>query len=178
MRGIVTTLKLYFIIGYLAVEVGGIGACRPGRTQALPGLFWIMCTHITRTRCKDTWSPAYSICVYRCMYSIQCSDKIRFPQLHIKCGVAKSCPGTDTALQVPMVNHHYHMMAWCQQSQEWVDGLNHKQGQVVCLVLYQRQLDTHIKCFYINSDIWAYQVILFPFLLFRMFNNIKEACTE
>ena len=27
---------------------------------------------------------------------MQCSDKIRFPKLRIKCGVAKSCPGTHT----------------------------------------------------------------------------------
>ena len=36
------------------------------------------------------------------MYSVQCSDKIRFPQLDIKCSVAKSCTGTHTALQAPM----------------------------------------------------------------------------
>ena len=33
---------------------------------------------------------------------VQCSDKIRFPQLRIKCGAAKSCPGTHTGLQAPM----------------------------------------------------------------------------
>ena len=65
-----------------------IGACRPGHIWALPGLFWIMCTHITRTRCEDVWSPAYSICVHRRMYSVQCSDKIHFLQLHIKCSYA------------------------------------------------------------------------------------------
>ena len=58
--------------------------------------------HITRTGRKDTWSPAYSICVHRHTYSVQCSDKICFLQLHMKCGIAKSCPGTHTALQVPM----------------------------------------------------------------------------
>ena len=52
-----------------------------------------MHTHITRTRREDTWSPAYSICVHRRTYSVQCSDKICFLQLRIKCGVAKSCPG-------------------------------------------------------------------------------------
>ena len=31
---------------------------------------------------------AYDVCT---VYS---DDKIRFPQLRIKCGVAKSCPGT------------------------------------------------------------------------------------
>ena len=80
-----------------------IDVCRPGHTWALPGLFWIMRTHIMRTGRKDTWSPAYSIWVHRRTYSIQCSDKIHFPQLRIKCSVAKSCPGTHTALQAPMI---------------------------------------------------------------------------
>ena len=40
---------------------------------------------------------------YRRTYSVQCSDNM-LPQLRIKCGVAKSCPGTHTALQVPMAN--------------------------------------------------------------------------
>ena len=56
-----------------------IGACRPRHAWALPGLFRIMRTHI------------------------QCRDKIHFLQLCIKCSVAKSCPGTHTALQVPML---------------------------------------------------------------------------
>ena len=34
--------------------------CRPGHTRALPGLFRIMSTHITRTGCKDS---LYSICM-------------------------------------------------------------------------------------------------------------------
>ena len=79
-----------------------IGACMPGHIWALSGLFRIMRTHNTRTRREETWSPAYSICVHRRTYSVQCSDKIRFPQLHMKCGIAKSCPGTHKALQVPM----------------------------------------------------------------------------
>ena len=77
-----------------------IVTCRPGQTWALPWLFRIMHIHITRTGREDTWSPAYNICVHRRTYSVQCSDKIRVPQLDIKCGVAKSCPGTHTALQV------------------------------------------------------------------------------
>ena len=44
----------------------------------------------------------YSICVHRRAYSILFSDKIHFPQLCIKCGVAKSCPGTHTGQQAPM----------------------------------------------------------------------------
>ena len=36
------------------------------------------------------------------MHSVY-SDKIHFLQLYIKCSAAKSCPGTHTALQVPVV---------------------------------------------------------------------------
>ena len=58
----------------------------------------------TKSACLDAKTP-YIACVclrtHRCMYSIQCSDKVRVPQLH-KCGVAKSCPGTHTALQALM----------------------------------------------------------------------------
>ena len=79
-----------------------ISTCRPWHTRALPGLFRIMHTHIMRTGRKDMWSPAYSICVNRRTYSVQCSDKISFPQLHIKCDVAKSCLCTHTTLQAPM----------------------------------------------------------------------------
>ena len=44
------------------------------------------------------------LCTHRRTYSIQCSDKIRFLQLRIKCSIAKSCLGTHTALQAPMMN--------------------------------------------------------------------------
>ena len=43
-----------------------IGTRRPGiprYTQALPGLFRIMCTHITRTGREDTLHALYSLCV-------------------------------------------------------------------------------------------------------------------
>ena len=63
-----------------------IGACRPG-------LFQIMRTHIMRTGCEDTWSPAYSICVHRRTYGVQCSDKIHFLQLCIKCKRSQVLPG-------------------------------------------------------------------------------------
>ena len=36
-------------------------------------------------------------------YSVQCSEKNTLSQLLIKCGIAKSCPGTDPALQAPMM---------------------------------------------------------------------------
>ena len=35
--------------------VGNIGACRPGHTRALPGLFRIIRTHIMRTGREDTY---------------------------------------------------------------------------------------------------------------------------
>ena len=56
---------------------------------------------------QDTKIP-YIACLHMHTrtYSVQCSDKIRFSQLRIKCGVAKSCPGTHTALQAPMATTH------------------------------------------------------------------------
>ena len=59
----------------------------------------------THKRGPDAKTPyiAYArLRLNRRTYSVQCSDKIHFPQLRIKCGVAKSCPGTHTALQAPM----------------------------------------------------------------------------
>ena len=82
----------------LCLLVVCIGACRPRHTRALHGLFGIMGAHITMTGCEDTRSPAYSMRVHRRTYSVQCFDKIRFPQLCIKCGVAKSCPSIPTKL--------------------------------------------------------------------------------
>ena len=67
-----------------------IGACRPGHTRALPGLFQIMHTHITRTGCKDTWSPAiaYACTDIRIAYSAvtkydfrNCSSNAVLPSL-------------------------------------------------------------------------------------------------
>lgn len=61
-------------------------------------------------RTHITWSPylVVTICVHE---GVQCSDKIRFPraQLRMKCGVAKSCPDADTALQVPIPRSVYCM---------------------------------------------------------------------
>ena len=39
---------------------------------------------------------------YRCRIAYSVVNKKDFPQLRIKCGEAKSCPGTHTALQAPM----------------------------------------------------------------------------
>ena len=99
----------YFYFQNSQYQLLRIGACRPRHTRAMPVLYEIKHTHITRTGRKVPFSPPpslYSIRVlthHRHIYSLQCSDKIRFPQFRIKCGIAKSCPGIHTALQAPMV---------------------------------------------------------------------------
>ena len=65
-----------------------------------------MRTHITRTGHAKTLilqMHVYARTDVSVPYSAQCSDKKGFLQLRIKFGVAKFCPGTHTALQVPMV---------------------------------------------------------------------------
>ena len=66
-----------------------IGACRPGHTRVV---FRIMRILISRGRDAKTHGH---------QHSVKCSDKISFLQLCIECGVAKSYPGTYTALQAP-----------------------------------------------------------------------------
>ena len=102
-------------------------------------------TYINKQSRHVPTDPLYSICVlihtHRCTYSIQCSDKIRFLQLCIKCGVAKSCPGTYTALQAPILPSLYLLAAlgyansskylqisisiirWCSEYALWNVGL-------------------------------------------------------
>ena len=65
---------------------------------------------------RISWSPAYSICVHRRTYGVQCSDKVRFLQLHIKCGIANSCPGT-----VQLCRRLWARMAW-RTSHRWFLG--------------------------------------------------------
>ena len=95
-----------FLIVWLLFEDGvwSIGACRPGHTRALPGLFRSIRTLIMRTRCEDTrhtLRPAYKCAFARTDISIAYSVVTKsLPQLRIKCGITKSCPGTHTALQV------------------------------------------------------------------------------
>ena len=76
-----------------------------GMPRHCPGYFEALCTHITRTEHEDArraLRPAQAcLCTYRRTYSVQCSDNT-LPQLRIKCGVAKFCPGTHSALQAPM----------------------------------------------------------------------------
>ena len=75
----------------------------PGIPGHCPGYFE-SCLLISRG--PDARRPyiAYAcLCMHRRTSSVQCSDKVRFPQLRIKCGIAKSYPGTHTALQAPMV---------------------------------------------------------------------------
>ena len=87
------------------------GACRPRHTRAMPGLFRIMLYsyHEDQTRrhvaCPQTPCIAYAcLHMHRRTYSVQCSDEICFPQLRIKCGIARSCLGTHTALQAPITS--------------------------------------------------------------------------
>ena len=76
------------------------------QVQAYPGIARVISNHAYSYH--DDWAQRHmvtsnSICVHRRMYSVQCSDKIHFPQLlRIKFGVAKSCPVIHTALQAPM----------------------------------------------------------------------------
>ena len=67
-------------------------------------IVWVILNHAYSYHEDWTQRHLYCICVpkHRRTYSIQCSDKKCFPQLCIKCSIAKCCPGTHTALQVPM----------------------------------------------------------------------------
>ena len=110
----ITSLSMY---KWLMMETSAPqGTCRPGHIRALPGIFQIMPTHITRTGREDTWSTgeacpqtpyiAYAcVCDVRIAYSVV--TKFAFRNcMRIKCSVAKSCPGTHTALQGPMQGPH------------------------------------------------------------------------
>ena len=85
--------------GYVVNVLKAIGTCRPE-------LFHIMCTHYETGR-EDPHTLVAVAYAYlrrhRRTYSIRCSDNIHFLRLRIKCGVAKSCLGTHTALQAPML---------------------------------------------------------------------------
>ena len=72
----------------LGLNVGTYGGCV---VHVVVGGEWVV-----------LWVAA-TLYMHRHTYSVQCSDKIRFLQLCIKCGIAKSCPGTHTALQAPML---------------------------------------------------------------------------
>ena len=54
----------------------------------------------TRSMPSDQHKRAYTRTDVR--IALQCSDNM-LPQLCIKCGVAKFCPGTHSALQAPML---------------------------------------------------------------------------
>ena len=80
---------------------------RPLQAQAYLGIAFVILNHAYSYH--DSWGPdtkthghqhiAYASTDVRIAYS----DKIHFPQLRIKCGIAKTCPGTHTALQAPMI---------------------------------------------------------------------------
>ena len=75
---------------------------------AYPGIARVISNHAHSYHKNGTRRPPiYIACAClrmdRRMYSVQCSDKIRFPHCASNAVVAKSCPGTHTALQVPMI---------------------------------------------------------------------------
>ena len=46
------------------------------QARAYLGIAWVISNQVySRTGHKDTWSPAYSICMHRRTKSVQCSDK-------------------------------------------------------------------------------------------------------
>ena len=95
------------LLGFIKSAVMHIGACRPEQCPGIPGHclgYFESCILISQGPDAKTHGHQHiaSICVHRCMYSTQCSDKIRFLQLRIKCGAAKSCLGTHSALQLVM----------------------------------------------------------------------------
>ena len=73
------------------------------QARAYPGIARVISNHgySYRENRRTRRLPIAYACLrtHKRTYSIQCSDKIR---LRSKCGVAKSCPGTHTALQAPM----------------------------------------------------------------------------
>ena len=75
---------------------------------ALPGGYFKSCALISwgpDTKTHGHQHVAHAYTDVRIAYNVV--TKYVFPQLRIKCGVAKSCPGTHTALQAPMIlNHH------------------------------------------------------------------------
>ena len=80
-----------------------IGACSP---RHCPGYFESCILKLRELNAKTPYIAYACLHTHRHMYSILCSDKIRFLQLRIKWGVAKSCPGTHTGLQAPMSRCH------------------------------------------------------------------------
>ena len=87
---------------------GYIGACR-SISGHCPGYFESCVLTLREPDAKTPYLAYVCLCTHRRTYSVQCRDKIHFPQLCIKCGVAKFCPGTHTALQAPM--HGYNFVA-------------------------------------------------------------------
>ena len=76
-----------------------IGACSLGIPGHCPGYFD---SSVLISRGPDAKAHGHQYIAYACtdiQKSAQWTDEIPFPQLRIKCGVAKSCPGTHTALQ-------------------------------------------------------------------------------
>ena len=78
------------------------GACRPGHTWALPGLFRVLISQGPDAKTRGMLPDPYTYIAYTCLRTHGRTYSINTLQLRIKSGVAKSCPGTHTALQAPM----------------------------------------------------------------------------
>jgi len=91
------------------------------QTRTLPGLFQIMHTNITRTGCVDTYNAYTCLHTHRRTSSVQCSEKIHFPQLHINCIIAKSCPGTHAhSSEAPMMFSGLFVYRGCKMNWTWL----------------------------------------------------------
>ena len=74
--------------------------CLQAQAYPLPGLFklWVLISQGLDAKTRGHQHIACTCTDICIVYSVA----IRFPQLRIKCGIAKSCLGTHTALQAPM----------------------------------------------------------------------------
>ena len=82
------------------------------QAQAYSGIARVILNHAYSYHEDRMQRHMVSISVHRSTYSVQCSDKICFLQLRIKCGVATSCPCTHTALQAPMSMRPLRVCFW------------------------------------------------------------------
>ena len=79
------------------------------QARACPGIARVISKHcVLISQGPDAKMRGVPSDQYKCAYTrtdvriaLQCSDNT-LPQLRIKCGVAKFCPGTHSALQAPM----------------------------------------------------------------------------
>ena len=82
------------------------------QARACPGIVQVISKHcVLISQGPDAKTNGVPSDQHKCAYArtdvhiaLQCSDNTLL-QLCIKCGVAKFCPGTHSALQVPMLMH-------------------------------------------------------------------------